>query len=115
MRTSAARIGMLLCESWRGVKGSETYDPVAHVGSELEITTFTLSSEFEYAGFTPLGVYKVVGNGLDYYTILSWKDVSTGLRALNVVVAWEQRDQGGSDIATAFADKLFKLTTYASN
>jgi len=28
---SAARIGLLFSDSWRGLKGSETYDPLAHV------------------------------------------------------------------------------------
>ena len=105
----AARIGLMLCESWRGVKGIETYDPTAHLGSVLTITESTGPDKPE--DFTLLGSYTVTLDGANYYTTLSWKDVSTGLRALNIVVAWVQRDQGQSSINDA--DKSFKLTTYA--
>jgi prepilin-type N-terminal cleavage/methylation domain-containing protein len=33
MRTTAARLGLLLCESWRGAGGDTSYDPTAHLGS----------------------------------------------------------------------------------
>ena len=110
-RTTAARVGLMLCESWRGLGGDETYDPAAHLGSALKITTGT-SGPAKPADFTLLGNYTVTLNGSYYYTTLSWKDVSTGLRALNTVVAWAQRSQG---VSTSFssADKTFKLTTYA--
>jgi len=36
-RVAAAQIAMLLCESWRAVEGIETYDPVAHLGTDLEL------------------------------------------------------------------------------
>ena len=111
MHSTAARIGLLLCESWRGVKGTETYDPTAYFASELTITTITVPYEFEYTGFTLLGGYAVVLNGANYYAILSWKDVYTGLRALNVVVAWSPREQ----VSIAGAYKLFELTTYTPN
>ena len=111
MRSTAARIGLLLCENWRGIKGAETYDPMAHFGSELSITASTGPEEPEY--FTLLGSYTVVSNCADYYATLSWKDVSAGLRALNVVVAWAQRPQGETILDDA--DKSFKLTIYTSN
>ena len=85
MRRTSARIGLLLSESWRGVKGDSTYDPITYLGSDLAITTSTGPAEPN--GFTPLGSYTVVSNdGATYYATMSWKDVSTGLRALNVVV-----------------------------
>lgn len=113
MRIAAARIGLLLCENWRGFKGTETYDPTTYFSSELTITAITVPDGFVGEGFTTLGGYKVVMDNTNYYAILSWKDVDTGLRALNVVVAWAQREQGATGIADA--DKLFSLTTYASN
>ena len=108
-KITAARIGLMLCESWRGLKGAETYDPAAHLGSALTITTSTGPDKPE--DFTLLGSYTVTLNGANYYITLSWKDVSTGLRALNIIVAWAQREQGTSSLNDA--DKSFKLTTYA--
>jgi hypothetical protein len=49
---------------------------------------------------------------INYYAFLSWKDVSAGLRALNVVVAWAQRDTGPATIDDA--DKIYALTTYVT-
>ncbi len=108
-KITASRIGLMLCESWRGLGGIETFDPVAYFGSDLTITTST--GPAEPADFTLLGSYTITLNGANYYITLSWKDVSTGLRALNVVVAWAQRTQGVSSLNNA--DKSFKLTTYA--
>jgi len=111
MHTAASRIALLLSESWRGVKGIETYDPTAHFGTDLAITASGGSSA--PGGFTLLGSYTVALNGVNYYATLSWKDVSTGLRALNVVVAWSQKSQVTTNVADA--DKSFKLTTYTQN
>jgi len=55
-------------------------------------------------GFTALGSYVIVADGVKYYAMLSWKDIPFGLRVLNVVVA-EGRQQGCI---------LFKLTTYTT-
>ncbi|HUT28310.1 MAG TPA: prepilin-type N-terminal cleavage/methylation domain-containing protein [Sedimentisphaerales bacterium] len=113
MQSAAARIGMLLCENWRGVRGSESWDPAAHLGSELTMSPITSPPQsLGFSDFTTLGAYTVTVDGINYYTGLCWKDVSTDLRALNVVVAWSQRDTGGT---INDADKLFKLTTYVTN
>ncbi len=118
-RAGAARICLLLCESWRGVKGIETYNPTAYFGSDLAITTITDSSGLEYqykdAGFTLLGGYTVVANGINYYALLSWKDISTGLRALNAVVAWSPVGQSSTTVDYYAYKNSFKLTTYTSN
>lgn len=112
-----ARIGLLLCENWRGVLGDETYDPVASFGSDLDITkslyvTEAEEEEYESDGFTFLGRYEIVVNNVNYYAILTWKDVDTELRALSVTIAWSQRGEIGASLADA--DKLFRLTTYTS-
>ncbi len=109
MHMTAARVTLLLTESWRGVKGDETYDPIAHLGSDLVITT---GDSTTVEGFNLLGGYTVVANGVNYYVTLSWKDVGTELRILNVVVTWIQRDQGQT--GSYYADKSFELTTYTS-
>ena len=108
-KITASRIGLMLCENWRGLGGIETYDPAAYLGSDLTITAS--SGPAEPTDFTLLGSYTVTVNGANFYITLSWKDVSAGLRALNVIVAWAQREQGTSSLNDA--DKSFKLTTYA--
>ena len=108
-KITASRIGLMLCENWRGLGGIETYDPAAYLGSDLTITAS--SGPAEPTDFTLLGSYTVTVNGANFYITLSWKDVSAGLRALNIIVAWAQRSQGVSSLNDA--DKSFKLTTYA--
>ena len=108
-RMTAARIGLMLCESWQGTGGTETYDPVVHLGSDLAIT-YSTSSLDKPKDFTLLGNYTVTVDGADYYATLSWKDDNIGLRVLNVVVAGAQRDKGQSTINGA--GNSFKLTIF---
>ena len=110
MQVGAARIGVLLCEGWRGVKGSDAYDPTTYSGSDLVITASSGPEEPE--GFTLLGSYTVELNGGNYYATLSWNDVYTELRALNVVVTWTLRGQEG--VGFEGIDELFRLTTYTA-
>ena len=35
MHTAASRIGQMLCESWEGVEGAETYYPTIYLSSNL--------------------------------------------------------------------------------
>ncbi len=106
---TAARVGLLLCESWRGVSGAATFNPVASFGSELVIEVAGQGPEVP-VGFNELGRYKIIFNNLCCWATLSWKDVATGLRALNIVVTWEQRNSGTEDFGQA--NKTFKLTVY---
>ena len=116
-RTTAARIAQMLCESWRGLDGDETYDPGIHLGSDLGISEGAGPSNPD--DFTLLGSYTVAfddGVGVDnYMTTLSWKDVKSGLRALNVVVVWASREQLGDaaqQIDGVSVDKSYELTVY---
>lgn len=109
--TTASRIALTLAESWRGVKGDLAYDPVAHLGADLNI----ISSKTEYPvrkDFTLLGSYDLQfsdGAGVeDYVATLSWRDVQPGLRALGVVISWSTREVDGA----AFDSKSFGLTVY---
>jgi hypothetical protein len=108
-KITASRIGLMLCESWRGLGGIETFDPESYFGSDLRITTS--SGPAEPGDFTLLGHYTVTVNSANFYITLSWKEVSSGLKALNIIVSWAQREQGLSSFNDA--DKTFKLTTYA--
>jgi len=107
-KITASRIGLMLCENWRGLGGSETYDPVTFLSSDLTITAS--SGPPEPSDFTPLGSYTVAVNGANFYVTLSWKDVNPGLRALNIIVSWAQRELGQSSLSDA--DKSFTFTTY---
>jgi hypothetical protein len=124
-RAEAARVGLLLCDSWRGVGGDETYDPMAHLGTEMPLgvpdvndASFEAFDYLSYSamapeGFTELGRYKVASSQGDYYPVLSWQDVSSDLRALSVAVYWPPRDAGGNDpYLKVQGFKEFKLTTY---
>jgi len=107
-KITASRIGLMLCENWRGLSGTETYDPVAYFGSDLPINTS--SGPAEPGDFTLLGSYTATVNNANFYITLSWKDISADLRALNIIVSWAQRQPGLSSFNDV--DKTFKLTTY---
>jgi len=118
-QNAAARIALLLCENWRG-RGYDPptpYNPVVHLTS-ANLTVATSGTGPDYAeGFTGLGRYDITMDGVHYWAALSYDAGTDGLRTLNVVVAWAQR-QTGSDEAEAVAagggDRTFRLTTYVS-
>ena len=105
---TAARLAATLCESWRGLSGDETYSPIAHLGSAMTINESKGLGAPE--DFTLLGNYAIALDGSSYYATLSWKDVATGLRALNVTVAWDPQAKGQS--SAEHASKSFQLTSY---
>jgi hypothetical protein len=111
--TTAARIALTLCESWRGVRGDLTYNPTVLLDSDLQVAAG--QGPVKPEDFTLLGSYTINFNddaGVnDYTATLSWKDIQPGLRALNVIVAWASREQEGDD-GLAAADKSFGLTVY---
>jgi Flp pilus assembly protein TadG len=113
--TTAARVALLLGESWRGTKGDETFAPKVLNSSDLDITASTWGGHEKPDDFTLLGNYAVAleddnADNLNYYATMSWKDVQPGLRALNVSVAWAQRGLGVD--GTENVDKSFGLTVY---
>ncbi|OHB62836.1 MAG: hypothetical protein A2168_09565 [Planctomycetes bacterium RBG_13_50_24] len=113
-QTTAARIALMLCESWGGINGDAAFNPTGLCGSNLSIVTLDANLD-KPLDFNLLGSYTVVlktddSYNINYYATLSWKDVQPGLRALNVIVAWAQRDLGINGIAGA--DKSYRLTIY---
>lgn len=116
LQATAARAALLLCESWRGSSDPNTFDPtllaITDPNSPLAIETVS-EGPAGPTDFTLLGTYRITLDGVNYYAVLSWKDVYTGLRALNVIVAWDQRGSGASGFGDV--NKLFKLTTYVAN
>ena len=106
---AAARIALLLCESWRGVQGRSTYDPVANYQSDISISGSSQGPSVP-GGLTSLSSYKILSEDTSYYATLAWKDVSSGIRELNVAVEWDQR-MNGTGLYSEI-DKSYSLTTY---
>jgi hypothetical protein len=114
-QATAARVGLLLCEGWRGASDPCLFDPTALGTGALELSLVDEGTHVGYAtpdDFTLLGVYEATAEQVDYYAVLSYNDVSAGLKALNVVVLWNQRGSGLAD--GVYPDKSFKLTTYVT-
>jgi type II secretory pathway pseudopilin PulG len=107
--TAAARAALLLSESWRGARGSETYNPVSHLSSNLSIEAGDGPDAPD--GYTALGSYVVTLNETICYATLAWQDTDD-LRTLVVQVVWSQRGIGDQGVGQA--DKSFALTTYAA-
>ncbi len=101
-------MAILLCEGWSGQDGALAFDPVATIGTDLNITADTGPSA--PADFTLLGSYKIVIEGFHYYATLSWTDIDSDIKALNVIVTWDHYDRGTNTLADA--NKSYQLTTY---
>jgi type II secretory pathway pseudopilin PulG len=110
MRMTATRHALLMCESWRGVGGDVTFDPATYFGSDLNISPPLEWNGTQYveSGFTLLGTYEVSSIDFQYGFVLSWQDVNSDLRALNVVVCWPIGKLGETEKQTQI-----KLTSYA--
>ena len=106
---TAATTAQFLFQSWAGMQGIGTFNPVSALGSSITIAADAGPSAD--AGFTSRGSYHIDLNGDRYFATLAWKDVESGLRALNVKVAWAQSKRGSTTFADA--DKSFALTAYA--
>jgi len=106
LKTTASRTGVLLCESWRGISDPNSFEPADTFGSQLTIAEESGGISAP-SGFNLHDVYKITIEGVDYYAVLSWKDISVGLRALNVEIWWNQRGNNEDEV-----DKVFKMTTY---
>lgn len=112
-QAAAARVAILLCESWQGAADTAGYNLVTLLGSDLTISAISGHKESDPdwpAGFTLLGNYKITSaDGAEYYATLAWKNVYSDFKAINVVVAWSQ---SGTTGGINNADKSFKLTGY---
>jgi Tfp pilus assembly protein PilV len=105
MQTSAARAALLLCESWRGLQGATTCNPTTWNLSGVAISAGT--GPAVPSGFTTLNSYAITTNNYNYTATLSWQDISAGLRALNVTIAWPTSGFGT-------ANNSYTLTSYTT-
>lgn len=116
LQTTAARMASLLCETWRAAEDPNTFDPVAYFGTELAIESMALNEgPVKPTNFGALGTYRIVVEGVDYRTALFWKDVYSGLRALNVIVVWDWDPYKHPLGPSKYATQSFSLTTYVLN
>ena len=109
--TTSARAALLLCEGWTGAGGDISFDPVSAFAPNVNIADSVGPTEPN--DFTKLGSYKIQLEGSDYFATMSWKNLNADLRALNVVVSWDQFGNGKSGFANS--SKSYRLTTYVEN
>ncbi|MBN2020687.1 MAG: prepilin-type N-terminal cleavage/methylation domain-containing protein [Sedimentisphaerales bacterium] len=111
LQTTASRIALLLCEGWSGVGGDITFNPENAFSPDLDISAYI--GPPAPLNFNIIGTYKIVLEGSDYYSTLSYFDIDSELRIINVIVCWDQDGMQTSDFASA--DKSYGLTTYIEN
>ena len=114
-QTTASRVALLLAETWRGLNGDSTLDPIQLAAGDFEVSASSWDGHVTPDGFTLLGNYEIVmdagdPDGLVYYATLSWNDVQAGLRALNINVEWAQRSETTEGAKNV--DKSYALTVY---
>ena len=107
---TAGRTAMLLCASWKGLGGIETYNPLSDtsLGLDIQEPTGSLAPEVP-PNFTTLGHYQVDSDNLSYYVTLSYYDVNSNLRILNTSIAWPASESQTN--GTAMRMRSFRLST----
>ena len=111
LHSNAVRTAVLLSEGWNGARGAATFGPVSTFGYNIDISDS--AGPDAPSGFTVLGSYKIMLEGVDYYATLSWQDLAADLRALSVVVNWDPAGQNTGSFE--YAVKSYKLTTFVEN
>ena len=111
LHATSARTALLLCEGWTGEGGDINFAPVSTFAPYVNIVDD--AGPTEPNDFNKLGSYKIRLEGSDYFATMSWKNLNADLRALNVVVSWDQFGNGTSGFANS--SKSYRLTTYVEN
>ncbi len=102
VKITAARVGSMFLESWKGTGGrsepEDAFDPQSFdFGSKLIVSGSTGKAIGIPGGFISFGGYAVSTDGSNYYAVLSYSDdVGTNLRTLNVALAWPQKYPSGT-------------------
>jgi hypothetical protein len=99
----AVELTTFMNNAWKGVDGTETFDPAVTFVDEMNITIGKGDSIETPGGYTLLNKYDVVSDGGTYNLIMSYKDIDAHLRELNSMVSWSF---GGEN------NKTFQLTTF---
>ena len=111
LQTNAVQTALLLGEGWDGAGANLSFKPVDLFGTKLDIIAD--EGPDSPAGFTALGSFKIVREGVDYYATLSWQDLSADLRALSVIVNWNPVGNNAGEFENA--TKSYRLTIYVEN
>lgn len=102
VQATAARIAMLLLESWKGQQGDTEFDPADTFASEMTIQNAITGPDAPNgslgAPLTTLGSYEIIVNNVYYYVTLSYDDESESEpMILNATIAW-RRDYGQGEL-----------------
>jgi hypothetical protein len=113
VQISAARLGSLLLESWKGTGGrsepADEYNPLHLEFGSVPVSGPVNTGPSVPADFSAFGRYIIVVDGATYYVTLSYRDDTlNNLRALNACVSWPHEYPTGIFSST---DQSVKLTT----
>jgi len=104
----AARTALMFCEAWRGCDGAESFDPVACFEGIVTLSAGTALNEPN--DYNVVGSFNTTFDGVAQNITLSYRDISSQLRALNTTVSWSRFvDEPNTPSLT---DEYFQLTTY---
>ena len=104
----AARTALMFCEAWRGCGGAEDFDPDVSFDGIIALSPGTvLNAPNDY---TVVGSFNTTLDDVAQNITLSYRDISSQLRALNTSVSWSRSvDESGE---VSLMDEYFELTTY---
>ena len=106
----SARTALMFSETWRGNGGAGIFDPNYVMAQRLSLSAGTPFGQPE--DFNVAASYTCLIGGFPQNVTLSYKDLSSDLRALNTIVAWST-DVGDSN-GIEDMDTDFTLTTYCN-
>ena len=98
----AADLAVTALETWQGIDGDESFDPVGTFSADLAIEA--TDGDIAPGESVLLGGYDVTFDGYVYHLTLYWRDVEVGLRELGVTASWPIGGSGD--------DKTYLLTGY---
>lgn len=114
VQASAARLGILMLESWKGQQGETSFDPVDVFESQMTIQTSSVGPEVPDGAIDSplikLGSYEIILKDITYYVTLSYDEASTTEpMLLNAAITW-RRDYGAGELE---GNELFvRYSTY---
>ncbi|MHC4638543.1 MAG: type IV pilus modification PilV family protein [Planctomycetota bacterium] len=113
VHNTAARLGLMLIEGWKGYSGDMDYAPETVYSSVkgISISTHAFGPPAP-TGFKKFGNYHILSNDAHYYATLSYKDATlTEPQLLNVEVSWITDYKAWGSERTDY--EAIKMSTYA--
>lgn len=98
----AVEITVALSQAWQGANGVETFDTVTSFSPLLTISEGTGESAPD--GYTLLGKYDVQSDDVTFHTTMSYKDIDSKMRHLNLITSWIN--------GSSTSEKTFQMTSY---